>query len=261
MNPEKARLNWYLDAACFLLTVACVGCPFLMVTHYFIFPFSPAYPFCVIPSWFNSYTYLALGIIYLRLLHGVFGNLTTVSVFGIAYVFVLFNVIHKEFLGRSKKGYSTEPCLRERDNLPRVYREFEILHKNVNLCFQHIIIPLQTIITQLSLFCNFTMITQGHNLDLTTSIILCFWSSGTLVIWTAFLTTGGYIYLQGKTTLSSWKYLKWSKWDKKYMSKFRRGCRPLALRVGGYYCVRRLSVLKFWQGIVRGTFRALLALK
>lgn len=261
LNPENARLNLYLDLICALLTIACVCCPFLMTAHYFIFPFSPAYPFVLATDLFHPLTYLAIGLIYLRLLHAVFANLTTICLLGLVYVFVLFHVLHKEFLGRSSKGYNTEPALRTRINLPGIYRQFEILHKNVNLCFEHLIIPLQTIITQLCLFCNFTIISQGQNLDATTGVILGFWSAGGLVIWTVFLTTGGYVYLQGKNTLASWKYLEWPKPDKRYMSKFKMGCRPLAIRVGGYYCVRRLSVLKFWQGIVRGTFRALLTLK
>lgn len=45
------------------------------------------------------------------------------------------------------------------------------------------------------------------------------------------------------------------------MAKFRQACRPLGIRVGWNYFVKRSSVLKYFQGIIRGTFRALLALK
>lgn len=49
--------------------------------------------------------------------------------------------------------------------------------------------------------------------------------------------------------------------DRKYMSKFRKSCKPIYLGFPGFMTITHKSVLKYMQGIVRGVFRMLLALK
>lgn len=261
-KPEKDRLTYYFDRFILSLAIACVTCPVWIGLHFFIFPTNPAYPFSFLPpSYLNTWTYLGFGAYYTLALYGVWTSLMTVGLMGATYAFMIFSVLRKDLMGRTKLGYSTLNTLRTRENLPRVYRELEILHKYLIFSFDHIIIPTQSIATQICLSCNFILITGWADLDLATASILILWSCGGLSVWTAFLLTGSYIFNQGKKITASWKYLDWTRGDKKYMGKFKKGCRPLAIRVGGYFCVRKLSVLKFWQGIVRGTFRALLALK
>lgn len=121
--------------------------------------------------------------------------------------------------------------------------------------------PAQAIFTENCLFSNFVLITQWNHLDVGTASVLALFSIFGFIILSIDLVAGSYIYMQSQRMLSSWKFFDWPKVKKKYLGKFKKGCRPLAVRAGGYFCIRRLSVLKFWQGIVRGTFRALLALK
>lgn len=81
-------------------------------------------------------------------------------------------------------------------------------------------------------------------------------------IWFIGLEVTGRIDLYGKRVLRSWKYIEHqNNDDRKYMNKFRKGCRPLAWGVEGVWVVKRLSVLKFLMAVVKGTFRAILALK
>jgi hypothetical protein len=49
-----------------------------------------------------------------------------------------------------------------------------------------------------------------------------------------------------------------TKEEKKFISKFRKACRPLRVGAGSTFTIRRLSVLKFARAIVKGTIRALL---
>lgn len=89
-----------------------------------------------------------------------------------------------------------------------------------------------------------------------------------LLLFTFILQFGGVFFTQSKKTIRSWIYWRESgisAWkfntSLKYISKFKKSCRPLAAEFPGYYRINNLSLLKFWQALVRGTVRVLLALK
>lgn len=131
----------------------------------------------------------------------------------------------------------------------------------MNAVLAPVLIPAQAIVTQFSLSCNYLLIRDWAYLDATSTSLLVLWSGGVLFLWTVVLSSGGYIQSQGRRTIVSWKYFNWPRAKKAELSRFRRSCKPLAIRAGGYFCIGKLTLLKFFRGIVRGTFRALLALK
>lgn len=91
-------------------------------------------------------------------------------------------------------------------------------------------------------------------------MVLCF-SGGMQVFWAIALELSGRFYSQSKQTLGSWRNLAFkSAADKKFMSKFKRGCYPMALGERGVFGIKQISVLKFLRAIIKGTFRALLTL-
>lgn len=80
-------------------------------------------------------------------------------------------------------------------------------------------------------------------------------------IWAIVLELSGRFHTQSVRTLASWKGLDFKTGaEKKYMSKFKKGCYPLSIGERGLFIVRRISVLKFLRAIVKGTFRALLTI-
>ncbi len=72
------------------------------------------------------------------------------------------------------------------------------------------------------------------------------------------LEISGRIHEDAKKTIKSWKNIEFSSLhERKYMSRFRKCCRPLKLGIEGTFTIKRLSVLKFMRAIIKGTFRAL----
>lgn len=79
--------------------------------------------------------------------------------------------------------------------------------------------------------------------------------------WGIMLAVCGKIKLRHKHTVKSWKYFKCdSKLESKYLSKFRKATKPICVGEPGVFEIKRLTVLKFFRGIIKGTFRALLTI-
>jgi len=76
------------------------------------------------------------------------------------------------------------------------------------------------------------------------------------------LEFGRFLFCRGTKVIKSWKVdEKNYQGESKVMKKFARSCKPIVLSYGKQFVVGRVSVLVFFRGIVRGTFRALLATK
>ncbi|CAL8092434.1 unnamed protein product [Orchesella dallaii] len=70
----------------------------------------------------------------------------------------------------------------------------------------------------------------------------------------------GMVYGKTEGAIKSWKYVNWgSKEENVRMAKFQKSCKPWAVGYRKVYVIRKLTVLKWNRGIMRGTFRALLA--
>jgi hypothetical protein len=257
-NPQKTILFILFDLCSLSLLMLTLTAPWLVSAHYFIFPRCAVYGFSHLPdSYLNNWSYVLFGLHYIVLLHTVFTNLCLNAMMWLPQIVLTFIILPKEFMGGLKQ-YKTTDELRLFKNLLVTYRAKEILIKRVLSSYELLIIPGQGIVTNLSLFSNYTLIREWSRLDKVTVCILLFWSGGAIVAWIGALEFGGYIYKSGFMILRSWKHLRWSPFQKKYMRKFRRGCRPLAIRAGCYFCMKPIAVLKFIRSIVRGTLRALL---
>lgn len=235
--------------------------PIWISLHFFISPTTPPYPFALLPpSYLNVFTYFSWGILCTYLIFAISSCMMTIVIIFVTYGFLMHNVLKNELFPQSRNGYTTHDQLRNKGNLFRAYRQFEILHKYANSTFEHVILPGQILVTQGCLSCNYVLLTSWTNLDVSSISILIMWTFLGITMWTVFLLTTSLVSTQGRRMLDSWKFLNWSKAEMKYMKKFKKGCRPLGVRVGGFYCVKQINVLKYLHGIFRGTFRALLAL-
>jgi hypothetical protein len=159
------------------------------------------------------------------------------------------------------RKYRTKDELRRVPNLVLEYRKVELLHKQGMIVYGILLIPGQSLLTQFILYSNFTLIRHWTDLGHTMQFIIVSLSFMVFTFWCVILEISGRFYVNSITLLKSWKMLEFkSKGEAKFMSKFKKGCRPLSIGLQGYMKVKRLTVLKFMKSIVGGTFRALLTL-
>jgi hypothetical protein len=124
-----------------------------------------------------------------------------------------------------------------------------------------IILPEQALTADAIMFSNYTLITGGQELGGVTTTILVIFAMILTTIWVTILEAFGTFHKQSETLIESFKYgygHGWNRKEKLYMDKFRKSCRPLGFRSGGGFCIKRLTGVKFVQGIVVGTLRVAL---
>jgi len=243
----------------FLFVLGKIG-PFFVVLHFILFPQEGIYFYSSFPTFLqNNYTIFVYACHYVHFALYAWNVLFFMLLLFFLYVVPSVPLILKE-LRPNKANYVTFNHLRTLKYLLPTYRSLEVLHLNVNSIVGLAFIPEQTLVTQLALFSICTMISRWNELDVITTMLLFTWTAGFLVIWSTALEAAGLLHMEGRRLLLSWKHWNWNAHDKKVMSKFRKSCRPIGLRVGSYHIIKRTSVLSFLRGIVRGTFRALLTI-
>jgi hypothetical protein len=179
----------------------------------------------------------------------------------LSYSFIVITILTKD-LNTRKSIFDSIPSLRAPYNLTRVYRTTELLHKYSMLYVGPVILPLQTLLSQLILTCNYMLIAKSDIVSTVIKYILIYWSLFGMLAWLTFLSLAANVNTYGKSTIKSWKFLKVeNKTERKYISKFAKSCKPMCWGKQGFILIRKKTVLKFIQGIVRGTFRAVIALK
>ncbi len=157
------------------------------------------------------------------------------------------------------RGQRAIQILRTATHLPSMYRCMEYLTNVQNDVLSPGLIPIQTVILYLVLFCNTMLIQHWNRLNITLRIAFIVVTITGVCMWSLTLRTMGMLHVWNKKTLGSWKKHDWGKRkDTIYMKKFAKSCRPLSIEYKKYYLVRPKSVLKFLRGVSRGTFRALL---
>jgi hypothetical protein len=266
-STSQARTLDRLRKLFFILsTSVCFMGPLTVFSHFVFFPRERVYPTSLVPE--EHYiifilSYGVVGITYLGVLIALFFSLAFFCNLGCNFGILIVPLLHNE-LRPDKKSYMSLNKLRQPQSFTLFYRSIEILFVLLNEAIRPCIIPLQSLVGQFSLFCNYTLIIYWARLSPVVKIILLFWTTISVVCWATTLRLGGWINVNSKETLKSWKYFEWPKKDKKHLSKFRKSCRQLGFRADGeygQYCMKKLSVLKFLQGIIKGTFRVLLTLQ
>lgn len=226
-----------------------------------IYPYSSAHLASLLPLYLRNplVTIIQFGFqLYLLELLGC--SVVIHNLFITSYLYRLTQMLVKDFRP-NRPSYETLEELRSPSNFSITYRTIQILHKISMEQYGIIILPLQSLETQLAIMCLYTLITQGTILHGTVVMVLISFAIGSLVPTAGMLWICGKFESISKKTINSWKYFSWPDKDLKYINKFRKSCQPLRIGLQGVYTIKKISVLKFLQTIVRGTFRALLALK
>jgi len=240
--------------------------PLVASCHYLLFPRTPIYFTSLVPLHWNKlfpYLYFCNLISYWVVVYGL-------SCHFLFWVNLLLNlsltlhpIVHNE-LRLNRKSYRTINNLRSPHNLSLFYRSVEVLMKIGNKSIQPIIIPMQSFVTYYAVFTNYTLISGWSQMDRSMIAILLM---GTIVSVAACgftLQFGGWFSRNSIMLVKSWKVYAILPETRKYYRRFMKSCRPLGFRAEeeyGQILLRSLTVLKFFQGAIRGTFRALLTLR
>jgi hypothetical protein len=183
----------------------------------------------------------------------IFGLVITLSYFVVTYPLVCNELV------RGRRSYNTNSRLRLTNNLRLEYRKLEVLHLNVMDVAGWVILPEQALVADAIMFCNYALITGGEELGGVTTTVLVIFAVALMNAWVTILEAAGVYHKQAEALIESFKRGNvWHKKDRLYMDKFRKSCRPLGFRSGGGFCIKRLTGVKFVQGIVVGTLRVAL---
>jgi hypothetical protein len=244
--------------------------PLVAVTHFLAFPDTPVYmtSLIVITSrkkdvlFYLSYSGEA--VLWWLVSSWVVSHVVFIATFFANFSISICPIINCE-LRSNRKSYGTIDQLRNVNSLVKFYRGVEYIVKLYNESSQPTVLPLNFAVTQFSLYCTYTLITGWNSIDQTMKLVLILALFSAVAPWTAFLRFGGWFLMNSKETLRSWKHFKiLCNEDSKYLSKFKKSCRPLAMRAEedyGQYMVKRLSLLKFLHRIIKQTLSALLTFK
>jgi hypothetical protein len=183
-----------------------------------------------------------------------------VLILTLSYLVVTYPLVSNELV-MGRRSYNTNSRLRLPNNLRLEYRKLEVLHLNAMDVMGWAILPEQALMADAIMFSNYTLITGGQELGGVTTTILLIFAMVLMTIWVTILEATGTFHKQAETLVESFKHGNGlNKKDKLYMDKFRKSCKPLGFRSGGGFCIKRLTGVKFIQGIVVGTLRIFLSI-
>jgi hypothetical protein len=256
------KVHRYLGKITAALVPIIILCSALNTIHFILYPESNIYLlFNWLPAWLRNHWFTIA--LYASLWLWTQMAMWVATIFGLvsilSYFVVIYPLVSHEF-ARGRRSYNTVGRLRLTHNLKLEYRKLEVLHLNVMDVMGWAILPEQALIADAIMFINYALITVGYELGGITITVIVVFAVVLMTIWVTILEVTGTFHKQSETLLESFKYGYWSdKKDRLYMDKFRMSCRPLGFRSVGGFCIKRLTGVKFIQGIVVGTLRILLS--
>jgi hypothetical protein len=258
------KIHCYLSRIAAALVPVSILSSTLNTILFIIYPESNIYLLLIwMPAWLRNHwlTIALYGCLWLWMQLACWTAITFVLVLILSYFVVIYPLVGHELV-RGSRIYKTNSRLRFTNNLTLEYRKLEVLHLNVIDSMGWAILPEQALIADAIMFCNYALITVGHELGGVTTAVLVIFAVVLMTAWVTVLEAAGVFHQQSETLIESFKYGHghgWNRKDKLYMDKFRMSCRPLAFRSVGGFCIKRLTGMKFIQGIVVGTLRIFLS--
>ncbi|OXA38228.1 hypothetical protein Fcan01_27018 [Folsomia candida] len=154
------------------------------------------------------FCYLATGLFYLCYLFMLWSTLLFASCVIFTSVACLIPVLTCDFRGdrTPPKGQKVEE-LRHVENFTRVYRSVQLLHKLFLETYGLILVPIQSLVGQYGLICNYSLISQWDEMDNATKMFLLVQFVVIQVTWFMFLNLSGWFHDNSVKVLKSWKAL------------------------------------------------------
>lgn len=260
-KADESKMNWIWDRFLISIIVYSKLVELMVWSHYWLYPTTVIYPNYILPqqlqdSWL-IYVLIGLGVLYFfeNLVQLLLFNLTIV----VSHLIGTAPLIMHEFKFKKCK-HNFEKNLHP---FVIVYQSFEIYHKlYMELISRPIVLPLQTVLTNFIIVCNFLLIRHWADLSLLPRAILISWVFVFQLVWMITLNVAGLFNKHSVGALRSWNKIKFTRdSDAQYFIKFKKSCKPLVVGREGYYNIKMASVFVFLRGIIRGTVRVLLAFK
>jgi len=176
-----------------------------------------------------------------------------------SYFLVSFSTILQEFILNSRRNYIAKNTLRTLPHILREYKSLEILQKQAAELYGFMFTPLQFLIGKCILYVIYTLLKHGGDIPSSLKLLIALCGINLLIIWPIILETCGKLHRHGCAIISSLRFLNCGR-HRKYISRFKKRCRPICIGTPYFLTVKRLTVLKFLKGVIRGTLRMLLAL-
>ncbi|CAL8072504.1 unnamed protein product [Orchesella dallaii] len=257
---EKLRTK-LIEASFVISTAFCIWLGFMVAIHCWLHPGGPPYLTFMIPkesltlpayiiasSWFSIY---AINVTVI---------LATIPLHGLCYFIYVLPIIQTELrLGLSPSKYKTIDLLREPRQLVVNYKMLQILVKMVNFEIGILFVVLQLLFTQITLFCNVTLIFQWEDLKINTKILLTFIAGFATCGWATFLFVAGIQYGYSEAATESWKLEYWStRKERMYMQRVKWSLRPFSFGDGKRFIIKPVTVLKYINSVSKNTFRSLI---
>jgi len=263
LNRKTRLASNQLNIILITLFISCMGTGVFLAICVIFYPKYPIHFGNVIPTeYFTAPVHLLHSIYYVQCHLVIYANMNVIVFIITIYGSQVIPFVAREFyVGQmnSKKFYRTSNALRTVKNMLIEYRSIELLHEHFMGVLGFILVPLHFVFVKLILFCWYVLIRHSSGLRSEISGVFFMWSFAGCLFWSGLLQIGGAAYVQSDGVLHSWKLKDWgSSYNNRLMSKFRKSCKPILIKYGSTYVVKRLSLLKFLKGLTRGLFRILL---
>ncbi len=210
-----------------LSIIRSVAAGLLMNLFFVMFSKFPVFVGSLAVIYFRDFTYLSMiiriiaHILHLLVTFHIFMALVFIQLFILLFVGSAVPFWQKE-LNVKRLRHRTVAELRTPIYLSNLYREVQLVNKVFISVLGYVLVPTQTLITQLVLFVCYRMSKHRNKLGATVEMVM--------VSWVSVLELGGYLILNGENVLKSWKYQNWELgYNKKLMSKFRKSCKPIMI--------------------------------
>lgn len=265
-DPDNSTLNKLVDTFLTMMLASYMTAVFLMSAFLLYDPQGSVHLGVLISTvYFNDYVLLRWLInsfqIYLILVFNVSNFIVAVTSFPIGFYMAI--LITRELrLGR--RNYISIHSLRVHGiSMRHVFRSFQVLVNVVMGVWGILIFVSHAACTISSVFVNFVLIAYWNQLHVFTKAPMLIGTVVITVVWSTVLEVGSYMCVRGGKVLNSWKRGDWKghALENKIMSKFRVSCMPIRIAYGHQFVVKRETLLVYFKGVVRGTFRTLLTMK
>jgi len=261
-DAETSRINWWLDRFLILTGCSCLLIPIATALRCLFKPYASMNVASLIAVELRHPGIAIMqSICLLYLLLVVCSCLIIHLQIVIMFLILILPILEKDFRP-TNPSFRTVDLLRSPEYFLKAYRSIQLLHKLGAETYGQIIPLMQTMESQLIILGLFTLIRNFSQLDETVVSLLVVFVILSFCFWTGILWAAGKFGSISCATIQSWELFPWnSRADRKYIIKFKRSCPPLLIGVQGVFNITKVSVLRFLQGLIRGTFRALLTLK
>ncbi|OXA37825.1 hypothetical protein Fcan01_27394 [Folsomia candida] len=262
-DPYLLKLNTYMIQSFQALAISLSLAWTFAMWMYLWAPLTPPLPYEGLPSFLQGWiSYLVVGYWYCFLIMKASATIVLTAIITLIYIICLFPIITNHLRADVPVLSRNFEKLRNPKNLSLVYRCVEIWHAVFLENCGYLLIPIQFLVAQFALLVNYLVITKWYVMQ--DAAIFCMMFTSFIVQggWLGFTTFGAWFRDNSIKVLQSWNNIPGtSKAEMKYMDKFRKSCRPLYIGHPGMFKITRATVLKYIQGVSRGTFNVLLGLE